>query len=168
MDQMMEIRMQKKQEYLSEEAILRQERKNKIEMFKIQNTDSDEVRDRNKRSPGVWSYEPDYYPWGMTNPSYSIGGKLDKGFLGNIPKKEDGTIGYESHAKIIANSLVNGYTPLPNYNSVCFSPPQYSFAKNDDRFILPNVSKGGERNLGPGSFFNNEFVTVNKNKEKVL
>lgn len=168
MNQMMNLRMQKKQEYLNEEALLRQERKNKIEMFKIQNTDTDDLKDKNKRSPGVWSYEPDYYPWGMTNPSYSIGGKLDQGFLGNIgKKKEDGMLGYESHNKIIANSLVDGYVPLPNHNAIKNSPPKYSFPKSSGRFSLPNINNP-ESNLGPGAFYNNDFVTINKNKEKVL
>jgi hypothetical protein len=168
MDQMMELRLRKKHEYLEEESLMRQEKKSKLEMFKNQDTEKDEQKQRNKYGPGVWSYEPDYYPWGKTNPCYSISGKLGRGFLDEIAKKKnDNLLGFESNAKLIANSLTNGIIPLPNYDTLAYSPPKYSFGKDKNRFVLPNI-KNSTNESAPSFYFKNEFVTVNNNKNKLL
>jgi hypothetical protein len=171
MEQMMELRLQKKFEYLNDEALMRLERKNKIEIFKQNNIEGQEEIERKKREnkvgPGVWSYEPDYYPWGNTNPSYSISGRIGKGFLDGARKSNhDNMMSFEGNAKIIANSLQNGKIPLPNYNAISNSPPKYSFSKEQHRFNLPMISKNDKP--GPGSYSKNDFVTINKNKDKVL
>lgn len=167
MDQMMEIRLNKKQEYLEEEAQIRFEKKHKLEMFKIKDTEEEEeLRQRNKKSPGVWSYEPDYYPWGKSKPSYSIAGRFGKGFLDGSNQNRNDYLNFETNAKMVANSLIHGGISLPNFGIINQSPPKYSFPKSKDRFELPNIKNSST--IGPGLFYNNDVVTINNNRNKVL
>ena len=167
----LELMLRRKFQYLNSEALSRLEKKNKAEMFKVNNTELEELRLRAKIGPGVWSYEPDYYKWGKTGPSYSILGRVGKGFL-DVPKNNDNydsmmNLGVEGSAKSVVNSLKNGLVTLPNFGSIQNSPPKYSFAKSKDRFKLPSLG-GKEETVGPGSFYKSDYVTINKNKNKVL
>ena len=157
MEEMSQLRLHKKQEYLEEQQNMRENRRNNL---RASLTEQQEIFSKNHKHPSVWSYEPDYYPWGKSSPSYSISGRIGKGFLD--VKASDNT--FEGSAKLIASSLSNGIVPLPNFDSVYSSPPKFSFSKSKDRF---NLEKAKDR-TGPGSFFKQEVVTINRNKEKVL
>ncbi len=172
MNQMMELRALKKKEYFEEEALLRQDKRKNLEILRSDQSNLEERRRKEKYGPSVWTYEPDFYKWGQTSPSYSMLGKHGKGFIDSNKNKFD-FINFENNVKLIAGTVNSGIVPGNSLDAIYSSPPKYSFSKSKDRFQLPKLKKKNngqdddEDKTGPGSFFKMEFVPINMNKNKL-
>lgn len=162
----MELRALKKKEYFEEEALLRQDKRKNMEILRGDQSNLEERRRKEKFGPSVWTYEPDFYKWGQTSPSYSMLGKHGKGFIDSNKNKFD-FINFENNVKLLAGTVNSGIITNNVSDVIHSSQPKYSFSKSKDRFELPKLSKNNDDKTGPGSFFKMEFVPVNMNKNKL-
>ena len=130
-------RLKMKEECLQKEHEAREEKRRKLEMMKMGY--DEEMKERNMKnniSPGVWSYEPDYYKWGSTAPLYSMSGKLGGGmFDKKKPDESNRIMDFDQSIKFLANSIDTNKLPVVNFNAVQYSPPKYTFPKAENRFI---------------------------------
>lgn len=160
-------RIARKEFFMSEEAQARQDKKNKLDFIRATGNQTEEVSS-NKEGPSVWSYEPDYYNWGKENPRYSIAGKLQSQMKGKDRYDENNPlIGFEQSIKLLANSITNRISN-PNADIVKETSPQYSFPKSQNRFINNHGIATESTDLGPGAFYKPEFVSINRNKNKIF
>lgn len=160
-----EERLARKEIFQNDESQARLDKRNKVEFMKASSNNQNLESRQKNQSPSVWSYEPDYYDWGKTNPKYSIAGKLGS-FFTNKSSYEDSNrlLAFEQSIKLLANSITNS-NPSPKFETVKESSPKFSFPKSQIRFESKNDVNN---HTGPGSFYHQEFITINRNKNKIL
>lgn len=163
-----EDRITRKEDALKKEAQIRQDKRNKLEFIRATSSNQLDENTLNIEGPSVWSYQPDCYIWGQENQRYSIAGKLQNNNK-NKDRYDDNSplLGLQQSIKLLANSITNRISN-PNVDSVKESSPKFSFPKSDNRFIDIQNTSSENPNLGPGSFYHPDLITINRNKNKIF